>query len=64
MFESECGRYRVEVRGKNIQILAKKDDSPFFVPQVVLFENLDDLSHLFTAIGAVLNQMCNGEQIE
>lgn len=59
--ESEVGNYRVEVHGEHVRILARKSDSPYFVPQSILVESINDLRDLYIAIGLVLNEYHNRE---
>jgi hypothetical protein len=55
--ESERGKYKVQIVVGQPQIFARKDDSPFYIPQRVFMENVDDLKDLFTCIGSVLDQV-------
>jgi hypothetical protein len=57
--ECERGKYKVQIVVGQPQIFAKKDDSPYFVPQHVFIENIEDLRDLFTCIGSVLDQVEN-----
>ncbi len=57
-YESSRGKYRVVVvKGHPPTIAAKKEDSPYYVPQNVFIENAQDLVDLFVCIASVLNQI-------
>jgi hypothetical protein len=61
-FEAERGKYKVRAVGNKVVVEAKKDDSPYYVPQSIFIENISDLKDLFIAIASVLNQIYGTDQ--
>ena len=55
--ESSRGKYHVFMVGRQPVIEAKKDDSPFYLRQDILMENIEDLKDLFITIASLLNQV-------
>jgi hypothetical protein len=60
--ESERGKYKVRVVGNKVIVEAKKDDSPYYVPQSIFVEGINDLKDLFIVIASVLNQIYDTDQ--
>jgi len=60
--EAERGKYRVLVSCGIPIIEARKEDSPFYVKQIIFIENVEDLKNLFVAIGSVLNQIYGSDE--
>jgi hypothetical protein len=60
--ESSRGKYHVFMVEKLPVIEAKKDDSPFYLRQSILMEDVEDLKNLFIAIASVLNQIYDTDE--
>jgi len=60
--EAERGKYRVLVSCGIPIIEARKEDSPFYVKQIIFIENVEDLKNLFVAIGSVLNKIYGSDE--
>jgi hypothetical protein len=60
--EAERGKYRVRTVGNKVIVEAKKDDSPYYVPQSIFIEGINDLKDLFVTIASVLNQIYGTDQ--
>jgi hypothetical protein len=63
-YESSRGKYHVLAIGNNVLVEARKEDSPFYIKQSVLIENIEDLKDLFVTIASVLNQAYATDQFK
>jgi hypothetical protein len=64
MFSAENGRFRVQVRGNNIQVFATPPDSHTDLKQKIDIRDRSDLENLSVAILAVIEAYKSDEQPE
>lgn len=64
MFSAEEGRFRVQVRGNNVQFFATPPDSPIEVRQKFDIRDRGDLENLSAAILAVIEAYNSDDQPE